>query len=145
MTTYGFLALKLSLLGYSRGSYLDNCKKSGIRRILDAFRCTFAGFKAAWINEEAFRQEIIIAIFVVPSGIWLGNSGTQRAILIGIYFLIPLSELLNSAIETLVDRMGSERHELSGRAKDLGSAAVFLSICIALIVWMIIAYERFFG
>ena len=115
----------------------------GIRRIINAFHYTFAGFRAAWVNEAAFREEIIIAIFVVPSGLWLGNSGTQRAILVGIYFLIPLAELLNSAIEAVVDRMGPERHELSGRAKDLGSAAVFLSICIALIVWMIIAYDRF--
>ena len=114
-----------------------------MRRILNAFHYTFAGFKAAWINEAAFREEIIIAIFVAPLGLWLGNSGTQRAILVGIYFLIPLAELLNSAIEAIVDRMGPERNELSGRAKDLGSAAVFLSICIALIVWMIIAYDRF--
>lgn len=116
----------------------------GIRRIINAFRYTFAGFKAAWINEEAFRQEIIIAIFVVPAGLWLGTTGTQRAILVGIYFIIPLSELLNSAIEAVVDRMGPERHSLSERAKDLGSAAVFLSICMAIIVWMIIAYDRFF-
>jgi len=115
-----------------------------MRRILNAFHYTFAGFKAAWINEAAFRAEIIIAIFMVPLGLWLGSSGTQRAILVGIYFLIPLAELLNSAIEAIVDRMGPERHELSGRAKDLGSAAVFLSICIALIVWMTIAYDRFF-
>lgn len=117
----------------------------GIRRIINAFRYTFAGFKAAWVNEEAFRQEIIIAIFVIPLGIWLGSSAMERAVLIGIYFIIPLTELLNSAIEAVVDRMGQERHELSGRAKDLGSAAVFLSICIVLIVWMIIAYERFFN
>jgi diacylglycerol kinase (ATP) len=122
---------------------LGNSDARGMRRILNAFHYTFAGFKAAWINEVAFREEIIIAIFVVPLGLWVGNSATQRAILVGIYFLIPLAELLNSAIEAIVDRMGPERHELSGRAKDLGSAAVFLSICIALIVWMIIAYDRF--
>jgi diacylglycerol kinase (ATP) len=123
---------------------LANGNTRGIRRILNAFRYTFAGFKAAWVNEEAFRQEIIIAMLVVPSGLWLGTTGTERAILVGIYFIIPLSELLNSAIEAIVDRLGDERHELSGRAKDLGSAAVFLSIFIVLIVWMIIAYERFF-
>ncbi len=122
---------------------MGNSDARGMRRILNAFHYTFAGFKAAWINEVAFREEIIIAIFVVPLGLWVGNSATQRAILVGIYFLIPLAELLNSAIEAIVDRMGPERHELSGRAKDLGSAAVFLSICIALIVWMIIAYDRF--
>jgi diacylglycerol kinase (ATP) len=124
---------------------LGNSDAKGMRRLLNAFRYTFAGFRAAWLNEEAFREEIIIAIFVVPLGLWLGTSGTQRAILVGIYFLIPLTELINSAIEAIVDRMGPERHELSGRAKDLGSAAVFLSICIALIVWIIIACNRFFS
>lgn len=115
----------------------------GISRIINATKYSAAGFKAAWINEEAFRQEILLAILIVPLGMWLGRSWTQRAILIGIYFIIPLTELLNSAIEAIVDRVGQERHELSGRAKDLGSAAVVLSICIASIVWIIIACERF--
>lgn len=114
----------------------------GISRIINATKYSAAGFKAAWINEEAFRQEILLAILIVPLGMWLGRSWTQRAILIGIYFIIPLTELLNSAIEAIVDRVGQERHELSGRAKDLGSAAVVLSICIASIVWVIIACER---
>jgi diacylglycerol kinase (ATP) len=124
---------------------LGNSNARGIRRILNAIRYSFAGFKAAWINEEAFRQEIITAIFVIPLGLWLGVSGTQRAILIGIYFIIPLTELLNSGIEAVVDRIGEERHELSGRAKDLGSAAVLLSIFIVSVVWIIIACERFLG
>ena len=121
-----------------------NSNNRGLRRIINAFRYTFAGLKAAFAHEEAFRQEIIIAILAVPLGIWLGESGTQRAVLIGIYFIIPLTELLNSAVEAIVDRIGEDRHELSGRAKDLGSAAVFLSICIVFIVWIIIACERFF-
>jgi len=112
--------------------------------LINAFRFTFAGLKAALIHEEAFRQEVIVAIPVIPLAIWLGRTETQRAILIAIYFIIPLTELLNSAIEAIVDRIGKEPHELSGRAKDLGSAAVFLSICIALAVWIIIAYERYF-
>ena len=115
----------------------------GIRRLINAAKYSAAGFKAAWINEAAFRQEICLAIVVVPLGFWLGTTYTQRAILIGIYFIIPLTELLNSAIEATVDRVGQERHELSGRAKDLGSAAVALSICIAVIVWVVIAYGRF--
>jgi diacylglycerol kinase (ATP) len=122
---------------------LGNSKSRGIRRLLNALHYSLAGIKAAWIHEEAFRQESILIVLVVPLGIWLGETGVQRAILVGIYFIIPLTELLNSAIEAIVDRMGEERHELSGRAKDLGSAAVFLSICIALIVWIIIACERF--
>jgi diacylglycerol kinase (ATP) len=117
----------------------------GIRRIINAFRYSFAGYKAAWTNEEAFRQECIVAIFVIPIGLWLGRTMTQRALLIGVYLIIPLIELLNASIEAIVDRMGPERHLLSGRAKDLGSAAVLLSICMAIIVWVLIAYERFFS
>jgi len=122
---------------------LGNSKDRGIRRLINAFYYTLAGFKAAWIHEEAFRQEIIMAALIIPLGIWLGDSGTQKAILIGMYLIIPLTELLNTAIEVTVDRIGQKRHVLSERAKDIGSAAVFLSICIALIVWIIIAYERF--
>ena len=122
---------------------LSNPNNRGIRRILNAFRYTFAGLRAAWINEEAFRQEIILVILIIPLGIWLGNSGTQKALLIGFYLVIPLTELLNSAIEAVVDRIGKEHHELSGRAKDLGSAAVFLGICTAVTVWLIIVCERF--
>jgi diacylglycerol kinase (ATP) len=125
-------------------SNVTNKKDRGIRRIINAFRYSFAGYKAAWKNEEAFRQECIVAIFVIPAGLWLGTTGTQRALLIGIYIIIPLIELLNASIEAIVDRMGPEQHHLSGRAKDLGSAAVLLSIFMAIIVWVIIAYERFF-
>ena len=121
-----------------------NAHCTGIQRILNAFRYTFAGLKAAWTSEASFRQEIVIAIPAIPLALWLGRSWTQRALLIGFYFIIPLIELLNSAIETIVDRMGPEHHELSGRAKDLGSAAVFVSICIVFIVWIIITCERFF-
>jgi diacylglycerol kinase (ATP) len=124
---------------------LTNKKEKGIRRIINAFRYSFTGYKAAWTNEEAFRQECIVAIFVIPIGLWLGTTWTQRALLIGFYFIIPLIELLNASIEAVVDRMGPERHHLSGRAKDLGSAAVLLSICMAIIVWVLIAYERFFS
>jgi diacylglycerol kinase (ATP) len=124
--------------------YMEKAKKTGIRRLINAFYYSLAGFRAAWKNEEAFRQEIIIGIFIIPVGLWLGKTGTQRALLIGIYFLIPLVELINSAIEATVDRVGKERHELSGRAKDLGSASVLVSICIAMIVWILVACDRFF-
>ncbi len=127
-----------------RGWHLAENKKRGIQRIINAFKYTFAGLKSAWIHEEAFRQEIVILIFVIPLGMWIGASSTQRAILIGFYLIIPLTELLNSSIEATVDRIGEEHHALSGRAKDLGSAAVFLSICTAVIIWGLIAWERFF-
>ena len=115
----------------------------GFERIVNAFFYSVAGFKAAWKNEEAFRQEITAGVIMVPAVFLLGTTGTQRAVLILSYLIIPLVELLNSAVEATVDRFGTERHELSGRAKDLGSASVFLSICIAAIVWILIAFERF--
>lgn len=115
----------------------------GFKRLVNAFYYSMAGFKAAWINEEAFRQELLSGIIVVPAGFFIGATGTQRAILIGSYLIIPLVELLNSAIEATVDRFGNERNELSGRAKDIGSAAVFLSICTAVIMWGLIIWERF--
>ncbi|MBN1904577.1 MAG: diacylglycerol kinase [Deltaproteobacteria bacterium] len=117
----------------------------GFKRVVNAFFYSMAGFKAAWKNEAAFRQEIIAGIIFVPAGFFIGKTGSQKAILIGSYLIIPLVELLNSAIEATVDRFGMERNELSGRAKDIGSASVFLSICIAAIVWMLILWERFFS
>ena len=122
---------------------MGNGTNKGLKRLVNAFYYSLAGFKAAWKNEEAFRQEIIAGIGMVPAGFLLGTTGTQRAILILSYFIIPLVELLNTAVEATVDRVGMERHELSGRAKDLGSASVFLSICIAAIVWILIACDRF--
>ncbi len=115
----------------------------GFKRLVDAFFYSMAGFKAAWKNEEAFRQEILAGIIIVPAGFLLGATYTQKAILILSFLIIPLVELLNTAVEATVDRVGMEKHELSGRAKDLGSASVFLSICIAAIVWILVACERF--
>ena len=123
---------------------MGNGTNKGFKRLVNAFYYSLAGFKAAWKNEEAFRQEIMVGIIVVPAGIFMGETGIQRAILILSYLIIPLVELLNTAVEATVDRVGMEKHELSGRAKDLGSASVFLSICIAVIVWAFIAWDRFF-
>ncbi len=116
----------------------------GFKRLINAFFYSMAGLKAAWKNEAAFRQEVIVGIIFVPAGFFIGETGTQKAILVISYLIIPLVELLNSAIEAIVDRIGTERHELSGRAKDIGSAAVFISICIAVIAWLLIVWERFF-
>ena len=118
-------------------------KDRGLRRLIRAAGYSLAGFRAAWKIEQAFRQEIYALIIVIPAGLWLGPTFFQSAFLIGIYLIVPLTELINSAIEAIVDRVGPEHHELSGRAKDMGSAAVFLSICIALIVWVLVALERF--
>ena len=116
-----------------------------IGHIKNAFIYTFAGIKSAWKNELAFRGEVVVVTIMLPLGIWLGRSAVERALLIASILLILLTELLNSALETVVDRIGPERHELSKRAKDMGSAAAFISMVTAALVWMIIAFDRFWG
>ena len=115
----------------------------GIRRIIKAFGYSISGLKAAWASEEAFRQETIISVPIIAAGLWLGATWTQRALLIGAWCIVIITELINSAIEAITDRIGSEHHILSGKAKDLGSAAVLISICMCIIIWGIIAGERF--
>ena len=114
-----------------------------IGHIINAFRYTFAGLKSAWKNELAFRGEVVVVTIMLPLGIWLGRSAVERALLIASILLILLTELLNSALEAVVDRIGPERHELSKRAKDMGSAAAFISMVTAALVWIIIAVDRF--
>ncbi|MBN2062349.1 MAG: diacylglycerol kinase [Deltaproteobacteria bacterium] len=114
----------------------------GIRRLVKAFEYSISGLKAAWENEEAFRLEVFLSVPIIAAGLWLGGTGTQRALLIGIWFTVLITELINSAIESIIDRIGSNNHILSGRAKDLGSAAVLVSICACFIVWGIVAWER---
>lgn len=117
----------------------------GWRRIMDAFSFSFAGFRAAWRNEEAFRQETVLACFMIPGGCFLGTTGVERALLVGTCLLVLIVELLNSAIESLVDRIGQEHHDLSGRAKDMGSAAVFVSLTTTVTVWTFVLWDRFTG
>ena len=116
-----------------------------IGHIINAFKYTFAGLASAWKNELAFRGEVVVVTIMLPLGIWLGRSAVERALLIASILLILLTELLNSALEAVVDRIGPQRHELSKRAKDMGSAAAFISMVTAALVWMIIAYDRFWG
>jgi len=111
---------------------------TGIRRIINAWFYSIAGFKACFRHEEAFRQEVLALLVLVPLGLWLGQNGIERGLLVGSVLVVPLVEILNSAIEAVVDRFGGELHELSGRAKDLGSAAVFMSIAIASLVWLLV-------
>lgn len=124
---------------------MGSTNTKGIRRLINATGYTMAGFRAAWKNEEAFRQEISLALILVPVGLWLGIDATQKAILVGILFVVVITELLNSAIEAVVDRIGIEHHELSKRAKDMGSAAVFVSLSATILIWGLIFYERFFS
>jgi diacylglycerol kinase (ATP) len=122
----------------------DRPKNKGMRRLIKAFGYSVAGLNAAWQNEEAFRIEVLIMLFVIPVGWWLGANSIQRALLIGVYFIILITELVNSAIEAVVDCVGKDPHVLAGRAKDLGSAAVLVSITTCIVVWGIIVYGRFF-
>ncbi|HYP79098.1 MAG TPA: diacylglycerol kinase [Steroidobacteraceae bacterium] len=113
-------------------------KTSGLQRFLLSFGASFRGFCGAFRNEAAFRQELMVAVPVVVGGIWLGRTGVERALLIGPMVLILVVELLNSAIETTVDRIGLEHHELSGLAKDMGSAAVLLSFGLLGMTWLLV-------
>ena len=113
------------------------------RHIQNAVIYSWDGFKAAWDNEMAFRTELIIIAIMIPVGIWIGETAVQWALLIGSSLLVLITELLNSAVEKVVDRIGPEHHSLSKQAKDLGSAAAAVSMLTAVIVWALIAYERF--
>ena len=110
----------------------------GLARIARAFGYSLQGFQACFRHEAAFRQEVLAAVLLVPLGLWLGGDAVERALLVGCWLLVMIVELLNSAIEATVDRFGSEQHPLSGRAKDIGSAAVFLSITLAAAMWGLI-------
>lgn len=119
--------------------------KTGISRVIDAFGYSMQGFKAAWLFEAAFRQEVILALVMTPLAFWLAQSHIELILLLMSLVLVIMSELINSAIEAVVDRVGSEQHALAGRAKDIGSAVVFVSLVLVGIVWGIIAYQRFIG
>lgn len=108
---------------------------TGLARIYAAFFNSLKGYRATWQNEEAFRQEVYLAIVTTPLALWLGENGIEKALLIGSVLLVLIIELLNTGIEIVVDRISFERHELSGRAKDVGSAAVLTSLLLAAVVW----------
>jgi diacylglycerol kinase (ATP) len=116
---------------------------TGLRRIVNATLFSFAGLKTAWQNEAAFRQECLLCIVLIPAGVWLGRTAAERSLLIGSCLLVLVVELLNTAVEAVVDRIGMDHHRLSGEAKDLGSAAVFVSLTLALVVWGLIGWSRF--
>jgi len=111
------------------------------RHIKNAVIYSWAGLKTAWDNEMAFRTEAIVIALIMPIGIWIGETAVQWALLIGSSMLVLITELLNSAVENVVDRIGREHHLLSKQAKDLGSAAAAVSMLTAAVVWGLIAYE----
>jgi diacylglycerol kinase (ATP) len=108
---------------------------TGFRRIWLATIYSLRGLKWVFRHESAFRQELFLAALLAPLGLWLGETGIERALLVGVLMLVLIVELLNSGIEAAVDRFGGEIHTLSGRAKDAGSAAVFLSLLNVPVVW----------
>ena len=118
---------------------------TGLRRILRASVYSVQGLRHAWRFEAAFRQEFVVTLILVPVALWLGESPLERLLLIGSCVLVLVVELLNSAIEAAIDRVGHEHHELSGRAKDLGSAAVLLSLLLTTAAWATIGWQRFFA
>lgn len=105
------------------------------RRLANALRFSLAGLRACYRHEEAFRVEVLLALVLAPCALWLGESGLERALLLAVVLLVLIVELLNSAVEAVVDRVGPEYTELSARAKDLGSAAVFCSLVTVVVVW----------
>ncbi|MCV9878814.1 diacylglycerol kinase [Brenneria izbisi] len=119
-------------------------KATGITRIINATGYSLKGLQQAWRHEAAFRQETVLTVVGVILACLLPVMLVEKLLLIGVLVLIMLFELVNSAIEAVVDRIGTEHHELSGRAKDIGSAAVFVAILLAVVVWGSILW-RFFA
>lgn len=113
-------------------------KPRGATRLIRAFDSSYKGLVGAFREEAAFRQELGLALVVIPSGLYLGHNGVERALLVAPMLIILIVELLNSAIEATVDRIGLERHLLAGLAKDIGSAAVMASFLLLGVVWALV-------
>lgn len=109
--------------------------KTGLPRLINAFGYSLEGFKAAFKHEDAFRQEVFLAVVLIPLAVYLGKSPIERALMIASVLLVLIVELLNSAIEAAVDHTSTEHHALAKRAKDIGSAAVFIALAIVAIIW----------
>ncbi len=118
---------------------------TGFKRLTKASQYSMKGLSAAWRFESAFRQECSIGLILVPLAFWVGETAEQTVLLIGVCAIVLITELLNSAIEAVVDRVGTEHHDLAGRAKDMGSAAVAISLMLVLVTWALLAWSRFTG
>ena len=116
---------------------------TGITRIVKAAGYSWQGIKSAYQNEAAFRQEIWLAVILVPLAIWLSESGLQLGLMLSSVVLVMMVEILNSAIEAAIDRHGNEQHLLSGRAKDMGSAAVLFAFIYLLLIWGGILWDNY--
>jgi diacylglycerol kinase (ATP) len=122
---------------------MDGVKKTGLRRVINAAGYSLCGLRTAWRTEAAFRQEVILVVILLPLALLLGTNGMERALLISVCLVVLVAELLNSAIEAVVDRIGPEHHPLAGAAKDLGSAAVFIALVMVAMVWGLLLFDRF--
>jgi diacylglycerol kinase (ATP) len=116
---------------------------TGLGRIIKAYKCSMQGFSAAFKHESAFRQELLLAAILLPISFLVATTGVQLALLIAALIIVLLAEIVNSAIEAVVDRVGLEHHELSGRAKDMGSSAVFLALTLCAVIWAGVIYDVF--
>lgn len=116
----------------------------GPRRIFQAARWSWQGLRAAWLHESSFRLEVYLLVMLTPLAIWLGQTPVERALMIGSMLLVLAMELANSAIEAVIERYGAEIHELAGRAKDMGSAAVFVLMMNVLLCWGLVLVPRLF-
>lgn len=114
--------------------------KTGLRRLWNAFHYSLAGFKAAYQNEDAFRQESLLAAVLIPLALFLPAGAVGKALMIACVLLVLVVELLNSAVEATVDRISLEDHQLAKRAKDIGSAAVLLSLVNLAVVWALVLF-----
>src|SRR5579862_4860147 len=126
----------------SSGAAVERVKERGLTRLLNACSASARGLAGAFRGEAAFRQELAFAAIVIPLGLWLGRTGVERALLVAPMLFILVVELLNSAIEATVDRIGLEHHVLAGLAKDIGSAAVFVSFVLLGAVWLLVLTGR---
>jgi len=112
-------------------------------RVVRALRFSIQGLRAAYQKESAFRQELVLAVVLLPLGVWLGRTGVERALLTGSMLLVLIVELLNSAVEVTVDRGGKDWDELAGHAKDMGSAAVLIALLLLVATWGLVLFDRF--
>lgn len=117
----------------------------GLKHLVHSTRYSLKGLKAAFRYEAAFRQEVVLCVLLLPVAGWIADDLLSWLILVGSCLVVLITELLNTAVENVVDRIGSEKNELSGRAKDIGSAAVMLALMLAVLCWGLLAWQKFFG
>ena len=116
-------------------------KTTGLTHLIKSTGYSLKGLRSAFKYEAAFRHELFACLILIPLALWLGDDNIERAIMIGSVLMVLAVELLNSAVEAIVDRVGTEYHELSGRAKDQGSAAVFVAISTAVVIWLLMLFN----